>query len=61
MLEFIKRQKDCREDYALRKEKIIPKPNVENSISEINTDPLGSWTGTPDDPFDMPVQDADDL
>lgn len=29
--------------------------------SSIDTDPLGSWTGTPDDPEDMPVQDADDL
>ena len=29
--------------------------------NEINTDPLGSWTGAPDDPYDMPIQDADDL
>ena len=29
---------------------------------DINTDPLGMWTGVPtDDPYDMPVQDADDL
>lgn len=27
----------------------------------INTDPLGSWTGVPDDKYDVPVQDADDL
>ncbi len=25
------------------------------------TDPQGSWTGVPDDPHDVPVQDADDL
>lgn len=25
------------------------------------TDPQGSWTGVPDDPWDVPVQDADDL
>lgn len=25
------------------------------------TDPLGSWTGVPEDPREMPVQDADDL
>lgn len=25
------------------------------------TDPLGSWTGTPADPDEVPVQDADDL
>ena len=29
--------------------------------SRIDTDPLGSWTGTPRDPHDTPVQDADDL
>lgn len=29
--------------------------------NEINTDPLGSWTGTPNDPYEMPIQDADDL
>lgn len=28
----------------------------------IDTDPFGSWTGTPtDDPDTMPIQDADDL
>ncbi|MBR2965127.1 MAG: hypothetical protein IKC34_01105 [Clostridia bacterium] len=27
----------------------------------IDTDPYGSYTGVPDDPYDMPVQDADDL
>ncbi len=25
------------------------------------TDPLGSWTGQPLDPYEVPVQDADDL
>lgn len=25
------------------------------------TDPQGSWTGVPADPYDVPVQDADDL
>ena len=25
------------------------------------TDPQGSWTGTPADPWEKPVQDADDL
>ena len=29
--------------------------------SEIVTDPLGSWTGVPEDPYDKPIQDADDL
>ena len=30
--------------------------------NEIITDPFGSWTGVPvDDPYEKPVQDADDL
>ena len=33
---------------------------VENDEG-INTDPLGSWTGVPDDPEELPVQDVDDL
>ena len=24
-------------------------------------DPLGSWTGVPEDPYEEPTQDADDL
>lgn len=28
---------------------------------KIKTDPLGSYTGTPENPVDKPVQDADDL
>jgi hypothetical protein len=28
---------------------------------ELQTDPLGSWTGTPADCDDIPTQDADDL
>lgn len=28
---------------------------------KINTDPMGSYTGLPVDPDDLPVQDADDL
>ncbi len=28
---------------------------------KISTDPLGSYTGRPEDPDDKPVQDADDL
>jgi hypothetical protein len=28
---------------------------------KIETDPLGMWTGVPQDPNDEPVQDADDL
>ena len=32
-----------------------------NSDSGINTDPQGSWTGVPNDKYDRPIQDADDL
>lgn len=28
---------------------------------KIDTDPFGSYTGRADDPFEKPVQDADDL
>lgn len=28
---------------------------------QIKTDPLGSWTGVPSDPWEEPIQDADDL
>ena len=35
---------------------------TESYDSEIITDPFGSYTGVPvDDPYDKPVQDADDL
>ena len=34
----------------------------ENYENNIITDPQGSWTGVPlDDPYDRPIQDADDL
>lgn len=28
---------------------------------KISTDPLGSYTGVPEDKYEKPVQDADDL
>lgn len=33
---------------------------IEND-SSIDTDPLGMYTGVPRDPYEKPVQDADDL
>lgn len=30
-------------------------------IKKLNTDPLGSYTGVPENPCEVPVQDADDL
>ncbi len=32
-----------------------------SDFQSVKTDPQGSWTGVPDDPHDVPVQDADDL
>ena len=33
----------------------------EKKIDKIETDPLGSYTGIPTDPYEKPIQDADDL
>lgn len=35
--------------------------NSYNTQTEARTDPMGSWTGRPADPHDVPAQDADDL
>ncbi len=35
--------------------------HLEPHEAKIPTDPLGSYTGVPDDPHDRPEQDADDL
>ena len=32
-----------------------------NKRNKIVTDPQGSYTGRPTDPYEKPVQDADDL
>lgn len=32
-----------------------------SKFTAAKTDPLGSWTGRPLDPYEKPVQDADDL
>lgn len=31
------------------------------NLFESHTDPLGSYTGTPENPYEEPVQDVDDL
>jgi hypothetical protein len=31
------------------------------AIPVIHTDPFGSYTGRGEDPFEIPIQDADDL
>ena len=36
--------------------------NADHQCVEVfHGDPLGSYTGRPEDPFEKPVQDADDL
>lgn len=32
-----------------------------SQFTAAKTDPQGSWTGRPLDPYEVPVQDADDL
>ena len=39
---------------------VVPPPPPTN-IAPIVTDPFGSYTGRPSDPYEKPVQDADDL
>ncbi len=44
--------------------KIKRELRASNSVADgetISTDPLGMWTGVPEDPGEKPVQDADDL
>ena len=46
---------------AVNHEKNTTAPNF-STRGEINTDPFGSWTGvSTDDPYEKPIQDADDL
>lgn len=34
---------------------------MEKNKKKINTDPQGSYSGRPEEPYEKPVQDADDL
>ncbi|MBE6680830.1 MAG: hypothetical protein E7600_00910 [Ruminococcaceae bacterium] len=50
--------------YSFKKKKQKVYVNIIDGINydgKSNTDPLGMYTGVPEDPFDTPVQDADDL
>lgn len=48
-----------------RQNKTDPKQALEKIrarlVMNAKNDPLGSYTGVPEDPFEEPVQDADDL
>lgn len=43
------------DDKAMRKAKEL------SQFTAPKTDPMGSWTGRPLDPYEVPVQDVDDL
>lgn len=46
-----------------KEEKTTPmeKARALSHMTAAKTDPNGSWTGRPLDPYEKPVQDADDL
>lgn len=44
-----------------RRDMPMEKARELSQFTAAKTDPLGSWTGRPLDPEDVPVQDADDL
>lgn len=44
-----------------KEDKPMEKARDMSKFTAAKTDPQGSWTGRPADPYDIPVQDADDL
>ena len=50
-------RKDKRESTTER----IPCFWPDGTSGMLNVDPFGSYTGLPEEPFEKPVQDADDL
>lgn len=42
-------------------DKPMQKAKELSQFTAAKTDPMGSWTGQPLDPYEVPVQDADDL
>lgn len=56
----------CKGVILLSNKKKKPSPNADRvkhiiSMKSAETDPNGSYTGVPENPFEKPVQDADDL
>lgn len=49
------------EKKIMKKENALPLSVTPGGRKPIQTDPLGSYTGRPDIPYEIPVQDADDL
>lgn len=44
-----------------RKQRPHQESETLTDLQSPKTDPQGSWTGVPADPYEKPVQDADDL
>lgn len=44
-----------------KEDKPMEKARELSQFTAAKTDPMGSWTGCPLDPHEVPVQDADDL
>lgn len=42
-------------------DRLMQKAKEMSQFTAAKTDPMGSWTGQPLDPYEVPVQDADDL
>lgn len=55
------KSKETKKQEKKEKSRFNPERFTMSADNRINTDPLGSWTGVPDDPYDKPIQDADDL
>lgn len=60
-MDKIKKQKKCEQKKCEQKNCITDKVTNIISMQNSETDPNGSYTGVPQDPYDQPVQDADDL
>ena len=56
-----KNKTDKKPDEMKPEPDVMAKPMAIVSMKDTKTDPNGSWTGVPENPYDKPVQDADDL
>ena len=45
----------------MEKKEKQPLSEVGRIMHNCDSDPLGMYTGNPEDPYEVPVQDADDL
>lgn len=52
---------DTMDQKQKKTDKPMEKARELSHFTAAKTDPMGSWTGQPIDPYEVPVQDADDL